>query len=498
MRNYRLLQMSAWVSLAIIIVLGMEADARVGGGDSYGGGSRSSGSGYSSRGDGGFLFDIIFALIRLCIVRPVIGIPLLLIALFIIFYFYRNSHRHDEYYSSYGTDAYRPVVLNKTRDYAEKIASYDPGFSFPIFKDFVFSLYHSFHKARGTNSLDTLSAFFDPRYLNKNANLSRIEGIVIGNCKIAKASINMQTNDMVIEVGFSANYTETDVKNNTTRYKISETWRLKKSAKVPSPLPEKMTATMCPNCGAPITETISGVCQRCGQTNKGGRFLWYVFDMISTKEILKETSSVQNELVGLIDYGVRLPTIKDPAIQSLVPGLGEEYPRLYNRAEKIFLELQKAWTQKNWNLARPFETDTLFHTHLFWMEDFKRTGQTNFISNIKVNKIEPVALIKDNFYFSFTFRIYADMIDYTVDKDGKTIRGNRNRSVKFSEYWTFIKGINQNHKTAKTQDFNLCPSCGAGLKIEMSGVCDYCGTKVTLGQFDWVLSQIEQDEEFAL
>lgn len=497
-----------FLGFALLYALNMEA--RVGGGDSYGGGSRGSGgsgsgSGYyggSGSGDGGFIFDIIYLLLRLCFRYPVIGIPFLIVLLVSIYVYYKKIHRYDDYYSDYGTTSYRSIAVNRTRDYVDKICEQDPSFSFPVFKDFIFSLYHSYHENRGANKLENLSAFFDSKFLIKNSEISFVDGVVIGNCTISKATINVQSSEMTIEVKFSANYTEIDRKNKAVRYKLSEVWKLKKSVKIQSPPPEKMTTVMCPNCGAPIVETISGVCQRCNQTNKGGRFLWFVFDINSSREILNPAiTSTQHELttLSLVDYGVRLPTIKDPYINNkITKELNAEYSHLSVRAEKIFFELQKAWTQKNWNLARPYETDTLFHTHHFWIEEFKRNGQTNFISNIKVDNIEPVSFFKDKFYASFTFRIFADMIDYTTNKDGKTIRGHRTRSIKFSEYWTFIKGINVNHKTAKTQDFHLCPSCGANLKIEMSGVCEYCGTKVTLGQFDWVLSQIEQDEEFSL
>jgi hypothetical protein len=30
----------------------------------------------------------------------------------------------------------------------------------------------------------------------------------------------------------------------------------------------------------------------------------------------------------------------------------------------------------------------------------------------------------------------------------------------------------------------------------MAGVCDYCNGKVSSGEFDWVLSKIEQDESY--
>lgn len=502
MIGYRFYQYSAFLTVLFFSIL--ESEARVGGGDSYGGGSRSSGgyrSSGSGGGDAGFLFDIIYLILRLCFRYPIVGIPLLVITIFVVYYYHKKNHRYDEYYSSYGTEAHRPVVINRTRDYVEKIVQYDTNFSFPIFKDFVFSLYHSYHENRGANKLESLSAFFDSKYLGKISGIHSVDGVIIGNCKIARATINLQAGEMTIEVGFSANYTEVSNKNNSVRYKLSETWKLKKSIKIKSQAPDKMSVNICPSCGAPISETISGVCQRCNQTNRGGRFQWFVYEMASSKEILNQNSSIESELAttNLVDYGVRLPTIRDPEIGSLVSkNLGKEYEHLYGRAEKIFLELQKAWTQKNWNLARPFETDTLFHSHLFWIEDFKRNGQTNFIGNIKIDGIEPVSFFKDQFYASFTFRIFANMIDYTTDKNGNIIRGNRKRPIQFSEYWTFIKGIDSNRKNAKTQEFHLCPSCGAGLKIEMSGVCEYCGTKVTLGQFDWVLSQIEQDEEFAL
>ena len=42
-----------------------------------------------------------------------------------------------------------------------------------------------------------------------------------------------------------------------------------------------------------------------------------------------------------------------------------------------------------------------------------------------------------------------------------------------------------------------CPNCGAPLKVNNAGVCEFCGGKITSGEFDWVLSRIEQDESYA-
>ena len=44
---------------------------------------------------------------------------------------------------------------------------------------------------------------------------------------------------------------------------------------------------------------------------------------------------------------------------------------------------------------------------------------------------------------------------------------------------------------------NNCPNCGAPLAISMAGNCEYCSANVTSGEFDWVLSRIEQDEAYS-
>jgi RecJ-like exonuclease len=65
---------------------------------------------------------------------------------------------------------------------------------------------------------------------------------------------------------------------------------------------------------------------------------------------------------------------------------------------------------------------------------------------------------------------------------------------RWSEYWTFIR--NRNSKPAPARADLNCPNCGAPLKVNVTGICEYCHGKVTSGEFDWVLSKIEQDESY--
>ena len=94
-------------------------------------------------------------------------------------------------------------------------------------------------------------------------------------------------------------------------------------------------------------------------------------------------------------------------------------------------------------------------------------------------------------------RLWASGLDYTVrDADGKRVSGSARSKRAYSEYWTLIRGATV-RGAPKASDAN-CPGCGAPLdKVSMAGNCEYCGAHLTRGEFDWVLSKIEQDDSYA-
>jgi hypothetical protein len=77
---------------------------------------------------------------------------------------------------------------------------------------------------------------------------------------------------------------------------------------------------------------------------------------------------------------------------------------------------------------------------------------------------------------------------------GRVVGGDPRRDRRYSEYWTLIRGAGV--RGAPRAD-KVCPSCGAPLAVSMAGNCEYCNTLVTSGDFDWVLSRIEQDDVYA-
>ena len=100
----------------------------------------------------------------------------------------------------------------------------------------------------------------------------------------------------------------------------------------------------------------------------------------------------------------------------------------------------------------------------------------------------------DEKYTYITTRITATCTDVFVDADGKTVESNYNgKLTTWSEKWVWMRSNEvKTEENEKGIFADKCPNCGASLKINETGKCDYCGTELTKGNFDWVLSEIVQ------
>lgn len=203
---------------------------------------------------------------------------------------------------------------------------------------------------------------------------------------------------------------------------------------------------------------------------------------------------------GGLEPGTDLPTAVDPELPAMRRRFSARHPDhswtdFDRRAREIFVALQDAWSEGRWERARPHESDALFQVHRFWIERYRRFGLRNRVASVVVSRTELAKIALDAFYESVTLRIFASALDWTEDAEGRVVAGDRTRARTFSEYWTFLRTIGARRR--EDASAGSCPSCGGPLdSINMAGVCAYCGSKITTGEFDWVVSRIEQDDAY--
>lgn len=161
-------------------------------------------------------------------------------------------------------------------------------------------------------------------------------------------------------------------------------------------------------------------------------------------------------------------------------------------ARSTFVKLQEAWSARDWSVIRTFESNELFEQHQKQLQ--------RFIDNNQINKMEQIC-VKSVSLYSFEqtgdkevlkVTLSSKMIDYIVDATtDKILKGDRT-TVRHSTYrLIFIRKAGVKTK-AGTSDVNTtnCPNCGAPTQITSSGKCEYCGSVITTGEYNWVLSDL--------
>jgi Tim44-like domain len=500
-RRRRLIRISLLAG-ACVVLAACVAVARPGGGQSYRGGSaRSSGNtryyspGSGQSGGGGDVNSgLVLQVLFLCFRYPPLG---LLVVTGVVGYAIVANRRGRALsdWSVGGTPA-RVEAATRTqsaRSELARVVATDPGFSLVLFEDFAYALYAEVEVSRAQGGIGRLSAFLSPAVasLLYDPALGRVDGVVIGAMRYLAVEVGPERTQVTLEI--EANLTETRGAG-AQRYYVCDRLVLTRSATARSRPPGRTRKLDCPNCGAPLEGMRGTTCAYCHQEVGGGRLDWLLkrIDRVTTESqppaITKDAPESGNQLPTLVSPGVeaRLAelTARDPATD-----LGSQWARL----GLVFSELQVGWSTRDLSRIRPFVTDNLFQYFGYWIDVYVSAHAYNVTENARILNIELVDVLADAVYDAVTVRLFATSLDYTLAEDGQLLSGNRSRERQYSEYWTLIRG---HGVRGRPRAEPACPSCGAPLKIAMAGNCEYCHARVVSGEFDWVLSRIEQDEAY--
>ena len=166
------------------------------------------------------------------------------------------------------------------------------------------------------------------------------------------------------------------------------------------------------------------------------------------------------------------------------------------RARQAFVALQAAWQARDVDTARGFMSPGLYFSWNAQVEQMAEQHRRNVLEGLRVDRIEPVRVLQGRVFDDVTVRIDATCADYEVDEATQRIVFGDKTARPFTEYWTFQRAVVVKSGERSLLD-KVCPNCGAPLDVTQLGECRYCKAAVTSGRFDWVLSRIEQQEEFA-
>jgi predicted lipid-binding transport protein (Tim44 family) len=488
----------AWiVALALPVVLAAVAEARPGGGHGYSSGSRSGGGSGSDAG-GALLFELVFWILRLCFMYPKIGFPFLIGVAFVVWYQMRSAP--TENWEATGSVGLRedPVPHGNL----DVVKRRDPEFSTVLFRDFLYALYARAHTSRGDPAaLERLAPYVSPEARVQLAERPPVGGAVqaaiVGALHVRGARHGTEDGEAWITaiVVFEANILVTGDEGALTEYAV-ERWTLRRAASAVTRAWKGARGFGCPACGAPLEVAGQEQCPSCGQVVTDARFDWRV-DTI----VVEESRWLPPSLTGTVEeQGTDLPTITDPDCGARFAELQADDPALTAqsieaRLRLVFAEVNAAWTALDLRGARPFVSDGVYAYLTYWTDAYRAQGLRNTVEGARITSLSVVKVERDRHYDAITIRIFGTGRDHTIeDATGKVVGGSKSRDRAYSEYWTLVRGA-QVRGAARAD--KSCPNCGGPLEVNMTGNCNYCGSLVTTGDFDWVLGLIEQDDSYS-
>jgi hypothetical protein len=164
------------------------------------------------------------------------------------------------------------------------------------------------------------------------------------------------------------------------------------------------------------------------------------------------------------------------------------------KVKQAFIQIQEAWMIQDMSKVRKYISDGMYQRLNIQFKMMNILDQKNIIENLLVKNIAIDKIENDGNFDIIHVAVHASIVDKFVST--KYPQLNNGGAEEFVEYWSFIrkKGV----KEVNLFNTQNCPKCGAELPKNAGDVsqCSYCKTITNLGDYDWILSEITQADDY--
>ncbi len=181
------------------------------------------------------------------------------------------------------------------------------------------------------------------------------------------------------------------------------------------------------------------------------------------------------------------------------PNVNEQ--SLVDRVRRMSDVLRDGWTGGNMAPARSFASDGVYSRFQVQLSLMQQEGVRNVMSDTAVLYVTLEGVEShppfDIVHVRFTAQARDATVPLTATPEQVRFTLAQAEVAPYTEIWTLVRKQGAVSKLDPSQVGLACPSCGA--PFERGGeivVCTHCKALVASGEFDWVLAEITQLEEW--
>ncbi|MDX1960693.1 MAG: TIM44-like domain-containing protein [Leptospiraceae bacterium] len=164
-------------------------------------------------------------------------------------------------------------------------------------------------------------------------------------------------------------------------------------------------------------------------------------------------------------------------------------------------KMNGAWVNNKMSVVRNLISSGVYNRFKIQLGLMKSDKVQNVMSDWFLSNVFLHSFAKDKDYETVHVQIQAYARDANLSTDLSKSEVEKFISstpqTYYSEIWSFVRKLNAPTREGKNLLEGNCPNCGAPiLELGESNQCKYCKSIVNSGEYDWVLAEITQIEEW--
>ena len=148
--------------------------------------------------------------------------------------------------------------------------------------------------------------------------------------------------------------------------------------------------------------------------------------------------------------------------------LTAENRKILDECYEIFVNVQNAWMNFDYDSLRKETTDNLYNTYYNQLQSLVLKGQKNVMSDFELVEYKLIKLSKKNSITTVKMELEVKFYDYIVDSSNKVVRGKKRKKVRMLYDLTYVYN---------EEAIEECPNCNAKISKE-DNICSYCKTTI--------------------
>ncbi len=244
-----------------------------------------------------------------------------------------------------------------------------------------------------------------------------------------------------------------------------------------------------------------------GSMSAGGMFvLFIVAVVVIIVSVAANSGKRQNNAVRSAILSAQFDQAARSRRSASIDVLRQRDPNLteasiVDRVRRMSDFLRDAWMAGNMGPARAFVSDGVYSRFQVQLALMQQEGVRNVMSDTAVLYVTVEAVESNPPFDVVHVRFTAQARDVTVPLNAtqQQIQAELANApiAPYTEIWTLVRKQGAQSKLDPSQVGRACPSCGAPFQVGGEIVtCTHCKALVCSGEFDWVLAEITQLEEW--